>query len=230
MATLAFTAFVASFLSKKESQWKKLSQSPMPCSSTNTNPPSIAIVVVWNTAAIVSAIWLRYKNMLSYALFYLYSLSITLSGFCIGQLVPSKVKKIVHPITFCTLFTISGLFVLSRWIATPFDVILNTYLRRGLGWFRGGAGSLLLTFLSPAVVSFAFQMYSRRNFLQQYLFTLLFSCTLASLFGLFSTAFAAKLLQLSPISRVSLIPRSITVVRKLPRNPKIGLNFSHCSL
>ncbi|WP_431189490.1 LrgB family protein, partial [Campylobacter jejuni] len=69
----------------------------------------------------------------------------------------------------------------------------------------------MLTFLSPAVVSFAFQMYSRRKYMQQYMVTLLLSCTLASLFGLFSTAFMAKVLQLAPIARVSLIPRSITV-------------------
>ncbi|GJQ15957.1 hypothetical protein GpartN1_g7748.t1 [Galdieria partita] len=211
-ATLLFTAFLSSFLSRKESQWKKLSvHSSVTSFKTDTSLPSVPIISFWSIMSVLSAIGLYYWRRLSYALFYLYSLSITLSGFCLGQWVPVEMKKFMHPITFCTLFAMLGLFLISKWIAIPFHVALNTYLRRGVGLWMGGAGSLLLTFLSPAVVSFAFQMYSRRTFLQQYMFTLLSSCTLASLFGLFSTAYMAKLLQLSPVTRVSLIPRSITV-------------------
>ncbi|GJD07382.1 Plastidal glycolate/glycerate translocator 1, chloroplastic [Galdieria sulphuraria] len=195
VATLLFTAFLSSFLGRKESQWKKLSvQSSVTSLKTYTSPPSVFIISFWSLISISSAIGLYYQKRLSYAFFYLYSLSTTLSGFCLGQWIPVEMKKFIHPITFCTLFAMLSLFLIAKWIAIPFHVTLNTYLRRGVGLWKGGAGSLLLTFLSPAVVSFAFQI-----------------CTLASLFGLFSTAYVAKLLQLSPITRVSLIPRSITV-------------------
>jgi putative effector of murein hydrolase len=219
IATLLFTAYVASFLSVKERLWNQRSSSAPPAVASKTDPPSAFITSFWSISSVANAVGLyslmMKKRHFSSVLFYCYSLSTTLTGFCLGQRVPSSVKRWMHPITFCTVFTISALFLISRWIAIPFDVALNTYLRRGVGWWRitegGSAGNLLLTFLSPAVVSFAFQMYSRRKYMQQYMVTLLLSCTLASLFGLFSTAFMAKVLQLAPIARVSLIPRSITV-------------------
>eukprot|EP00871_Galdieria_phlegrea_P002307 jgi/Galph1/3077/GphlegSOOS_G1707.1 len=212
--TLLFAAYNAVLFARLENQLrgvKKEDNRPNDQSLNNTVPPKLSILLFYCFGTVISALWIYFHKSIQSVAFYIFSLSLTLLGFIIGSRFPKSVRIIMHPITFCTAFTITGISFLGKLLHVPLKTLLEIYLNRGQGITRGGAGSLLLTFLSPAVVSFAFQMYRRRRFLHQRILTLLMSCTLSSLFSLFGTAYVAKLLSVQPVVRVSLIPRSMTV-------------------
>mmetsp|Transcript_27196 Transcript_27196/g.105882 ORF Transcript_27196/g.105882 Transcript_27196/m.105882 type:complete len:436 (-) Transcript_27196:2307-3614(-) len=142
-----------------------------------------------------------------------YTLSATLLGFCLGNLMNKDVKKIIHPLITCTLTALCAIFVLAQASGVATAGLLAGYITRAHNLTQVGGGDLLLSLLGPAVVSFAFQMYSRKKIMKQRALEVIGASFYASIFGLFGTAFLARLFNASAYVRKFLIPRQLTAVR-----------------
>ena len=89
----------------------------------------------------------------------IFFLAATMLGFIIGTRAPAGVKKIVHPITACAIAGEGAVLVVSALCGQSFLETLRLYTSSsGIS-----AGATLLFFLATVIVSFAFQMYSRRK-------------------------------------------------------------------
>mmetsp|Transcript_27194 Transcript_27194/g.105871 ORF Transcript_27194/g.105871 Transcript_27194/m.105871 type:complete len:460 (-) Transcript_27194:2158-3537(-) len=139
-----------------------------------------------------------------------YTLSATLLGFCLGNLMNKDVKKIIHPLITCTLTALCAIFVLAQASGVATAGLLAGYITRAHNLTQVGGGDLLLSLLGPAVVSFAFQMYSRKKIMKQRALEVIGASFYASIFGLFGTAFLARLFNASAYVRKFLIPRQLT--------------------
>ncbi|CAN1247407.1 Plastidal glycolate/glycerate translocator 1, chloroplastic [Linum perenne] len=66
-------------------------------------------------------------------------------------------------------------------------------------------------FLGSVILSFAFSMFKQRKLVRRHAAEIFTSITIATLFSLYSTAFAGRLLQLEPSLTISILPQCITV-------------------
>jgi putative effector of murein hydrolase len=133
-----------------------------------------------------------------------YGLSTTILSFIVStKYFPSKLKSFIHPvlITACLTVIFQGIFGLTTNL--PFADMLSSYYGGTTASF--GAGDLISSMLGPAVISFGLQLYQSREMLLSNSFRVMISTIFASIFGLFSSAFLAKFLSLTPAS-VSLSP------------------------
>ena len=179
---------------------------------------ALSLGQVWRQAA-VGAEWRT-------ASLWLALLSGTVLGFGLGQRMPRRVQRAVHPLIASTLLTYATVWLVSRAWSLPWLTVLAVYLKRpgyawsvpassaaslnGRLWSFGGPGNAFLYLLGPAVLSFAFQVYRRRALLQRYARPVLGGCLLASGAGLLGTALLARVLGLTAAARIALVPRTIT--------------------
>jgi len=165
-----------------------------------------------------------------------FTLTTTLLGFVQGQLFPSKVKKIFHPLLTCMAYSLTS-FSLYRVLhnkaivgtsteslSTIFDV-LKKYVTGNkvtilpmdsfLSSLQGlGGGDILLGLLGPSIWCLSIQMYERRQLINQHKFTIFLSTIIASFGGLFSSAFLSRFLlnhpSIPPAIRLAPLSRCIT--------------------
>ena len=85
-----------------------------------------------------------------------------------------------------------------------------------------GAGDLLMTFLGSVILSFAFKVFEARRIIARHAVEI-FGCLIStSVFAMFTTAFAGKLLGLSAALSAALVPRSVTVALAIPVTTLLG--------
>lgn len=133
----------------------------------------------------------------------LFFLSCTLNSFVFGARQPKSFTKIVHPLVMCTTLTWATMLVVAKCLSVSFHDMLRMYAK--------GAGPILLSFLGPAVVSLACQMYDRRKLMKDNIKEVGTAIGVSSLGGLFGTALAVRWLQIgNPALRLSLLSRNIT--------------------
>ena len=85
-----------------------------------------------------------------------------------------------------------------------------------------GAGDLLMTFLGSVILSFAFKVFEARSIIARHAVEI-FGCLIStSVFAMFTTAFAGKLLGLSAALSAALVPRSVTVALAIPVTTLLG--------
>jgi putative effector of murein hydrolase len=140
-------------------------------------------------------------------------LSTTLNSFVFGARLPTKFKKLVHPLVTCTALTWSAMAALGVAARTSFYTLLHHYTMRATTAARGvmGAGNVLLFLLGPAVVSLAVSMYERRRLMRENLAEVGTAISVSTAGGLVGTALAVRWLNLaSPYLRLSLLSRNIT--------------------
>jgi putative effector of murein hydrolase len=73
-----------------------------------------------------------------------------------------------------------------------------------------------MSLLGVVIVSFGLRIYGQRDTARRHAPEIFGATALSSLFSLFSTAFAAKAVGLTPLLARALIPRSVTVALALP--------------
>ncbi|CAN1748857.1 Plastidal glycolate/glycerate translocator 1, chloroplastic [Linum perenne] len=142
-------------------------------------------------------------------------LSATVLGYIVGTGLPSGLKKVFHPIICCTLSADLAAFAYGYVSKTGLDAVLDTgsYLTKAAA--NPGAGDVLMGFLGSVILSFAFSMFKQRKLVKKHAAEIFTSVTIATLFSLYSTAFAGRLLQLEPSLTISILPRCITVALAL---------------
>ncbi|CAN1748858.1 Plastidal glycolate/glycerate translocator 1, chloroplastic [Linum perenne] len=140
-------------------------------------------------------------------------LSATVLGYIVGTGLPSGLKKVFHPIICCTLSADLAAFAYGYVSKTGLDAVLGSYLTKAAA--NPGAGDVLMGFLGSVILSFAFSMFKQRKLVKKHAAEIFTSVTIATLFSLYSTAFAGRLLQLEPSLTISILPRCITVALAL---------------
>lgn len=139
----------------------------------------------------------------------LLDLLLTITCFAIGMRFPKPIKTLMHPLVFCTVGTIGGLWLFGFLSGAGFNVALVSYLTRGAlrNW---GGGDILAWLAGPAVISFGCQMDNRRKLIRQRSGEIFGSTILASVLSLFGTAAAVRYLRVGPKARLFMLPRMIT--------------------
>lgn len=145
-----------------------------------------------------------------------YALVVTLLTFSTGQRFGKRVKALLHPLVTCTIGTIVGMWILGFATGTSFfGALANYYVRGGTATSWGG-GNILAGLLGPAVISFALQMDARRHLLFGRFMEITGTSLFASVFGLFGTAWLARMLKASSNVRLMVLPRMITAPLAIP--------------
>ncbi|CAI0418734.1 unnamed protein product [Linum tenue] len=140
-------------------------------------------------------------------------LASTVLGYMIGSGLPAGLKKVFHPIICCALSADLAAFAYGYVSKCGLDPVLGYYLTKAAT--NPGAGDVLMGFLGSVILSFAFSMFKQRKLVKRHAAEIFTSVIIATLFSLYSTAFAGRLLQLEPTLTISILPRCITVALAL---------------
>jgi len=135
----------------------------------------------------------------------------TLAGYVWGARLPPSFTKMVHPLVTSSVVALIQAQIMGMLSGKDLKSMVLMYKSSSFAWNAVGAGDLLLYALGPAVFSLAIAMYSRKNLMAENLAAVLTAGVVSSVVGIFSTAFAARLLNVaSPLVRLSIISRSVT--------------------
>ena len=178
---------------------------PAPAPKAFDDNVALSLKAVSLAAGLLTVIAKRMGSSLSNPLATLFMFSATLSTFVFGARLPKRFTKIVHPLVTCTSLTWLSMMIVGRLAGDSFRSMLVAYAA------AGGAGKILLSFLGPAVISLACQMFDRRKLMKENIGEVAAAITVSSFGGLFGTALAVRLLAIgSPALRLSLLSRNIT--------------------
>lgn len=140
-------------------------------------------------------------------------LASTVLGYMVGSGLPSDVKKVFHPIICCALSADLAALAFGYLSKSGLDPVLGNYLTKVSS--NPGAGDILMGFLGSVILSFAFSMFKQRKLVKRHAAEIFMSVILSTLFSLYSTALAGRLVGLEPSLTVSILPRCITVALAL---------------
>ncbi|XP_021273890.1 plastidal glycolate/glycerate translocator 1, chloroplastic [Herrania umbratica] len=140
-------------------------------------------------------------------------LASTVLGYMVGSGLSSGVKKVFHPIICCALSADLAALAFGYISQLGFDAVLGCYLTKVSS--NPGAGDILMGFLGSVILSFAFSMFKQRKLVKRHAAEIFISIIISSLFSLYSTALAGRLVGLEPSLTVSILPRCITVALAL---------------
>ncbi|GLU05326.1 hypothetical protein SLE2022_224300 [Rubroshorea leprosula] len=134
-------------------------------------------------------------------------------GYMVGSRLPSDVKKVFHPIICCTLFAELAALAFGFLSQSGLDHVLGCYLTKVSS--DPGAGDVLVGFLGSVILSFAFSMFKQRKLVKRHAAEIFTSVIISTLFSLYSTALAGRLVGLESSLTISILPRCITVALAL---------------
>ncbi|OIV92962.1 hypothetical protein TanjilG_20624 [Lupinus angustifolius] len=211
LATLCVTAYTALAV-RKAVKTELLDAEPV------EKPPPFSSIEIWAWTAVflisfVSSLFFpmalgtRARTCLPFLL------ASTVLGYMVGSKLPSNVKKIVHPILFCSVSAILTAFVFGYISKSGLDPILGYYLTKSSS--NPGAGDILVGFLGSVILSFAFSMFTQRKLMKRHAAEIFTSVIISTIFSLYSTALVGRLVALEPSITVSILPRCITVALAL---------------
>ncbi|KAM7256505.1 hypothetical protein ACFE04_012246 [Oxalis oulophora] len=140
-------------------------------------------------------------------------LSSTVLGYIVGSGFPAALKKVFHPIICCALSAELAAVAFGYLSGSGLDPVLGYYLTKASS--NPGAGDVLMGFLGSVILSFAFSMFQQRKLVKRHAAEIFTSVIVASVFSLYSTALAGRLIGLEPTLTVSILPRCITVALAL---------------
>lgn len=149
----------------------------------------------------VTSIWFRA----------VFGVAVGVVGFSLGETIRQKLASrgfvglaaICHPVSSCMIVTCLA------WTAVGLP--LSEYLTHGRGLSEPTRpGNLLVAMLTPAVVAFGLGLDAQRVLLRQGLVRLLSATAFVSLFSMYSTALASRLLGLSDLYAKALLSRAVT--------------------
>ncbi|XP_057758994.1 plastidal glycolate/glycerate translocator 1, chloroplastic [Arachis stenosperma] len=211
LATLSVSGFTAIAV-RKAVKTEMIDPEPM------EKPPPFSSIELWSWIAVflISFIMaLLFPTALGTAartcfLFYLAS---TVVGYIVGSGLPSKVKMIFHPVIFSLIFPNLVACAFGLLSKQGYDAALGFYLTESSS--DPGAGDILLEFLGPVILSFAFSMFKQRTLMKRHAAEIFTSVIVSTLFSLYSTAIVGRLVALDPSLTVSILPRCITVALAL---------------
>ncbi|WCJ29044.1 Plastidal glycolate/glycerate translocator 1 chloroplastic [Euphorbia peplus] len=140
-------------------------------------------------------------------------LASTVLGYMVGSGLPSAVKNLLHPIICCAVSADLAAVAFGYLSSSGLDPVLGDYLTKAAS--NPGAGDVLMGFLGSVILSFAFSMFKQRKLVKRHAAEIFTSVIISTVFSLYSTAFAGRLIGLEPNLTVSILPRCITVALAL---------------
>jgi len=144
-----------------------------------------------------------------------FGLAATVGGYLLGERVPKGMQGALHPVVVTALVANGGVALQGALRGVSYESAQQSYLNKGAESLMG-AGDALMSLLGVVIVSFGFRIYGQRDTARRHAPEIFGATALSSLFSLFSTAFAAKAVGLTPLLARALIPRSVTVALALP--------------
>ena len=137
-----------------------------------------------------------------------FGLSATLTGYVTGTKLPSKVKKVFHPVLSCAAITTALLTVFGLINGIAPAAALTLYF--GSGSLKG-AGDIISSMLGPAILSFGVQLFQYRTMLLKNAVRVIATTAFSASFGLYSSAVLTKAFKLSPLqTSLATLTRCIT--------------------
>ncbi|BBN19612.1 hypothetical protein MPTK1_8g12090 [Marchantia polymorpha subsp. ruderalis] len=143
-----------------------------------------------------------------------YFLSATALGYVFGTSLPADFKKICHPIITCAVTADLAAFIYGKVTGVGFEGALKYYMTKQAG--NPGAGDIYMGFLGSVILSFAFSMFRQRVLVKRHAAEIFSAVIASSLFSMYSTAAAGRLIGLSSNLTLAVVPRCITVALALP--------------
>eukprot|EP00899_Mesostigma_viride_P002088 jgi/Mesvir1/11880/Mv26096-RA.1 len=138
----------------------------------------------------------------------------TMFGLVMGNMMPASVKQYLHPILTCAFTAQAAVGLLALGTGDNFMRTLKLFnLAPGTGW---AAGNILMEFLGPVVLSFAFSMFKQRKIMQRHAAEMFIAVPASALFSMITTAVAGHAMGLDTGITRALIPRCVTVALALP--------------
>ncbi|KAJ1493869.1 LrgB-like family-domain-containing protein, partial [Baffinella frigidus] len=137
-----------------------------------------------------------------------------------------------HPLltTYVTSTALVGGFGMIRGMSL--NNVLSRFMVSG-GSPLASAGTLIMMFLEPAIISFSFGLYARRQLLRENALAILGGAFTASFFGIFSSAFFCRIVNPSRPLKLALIPRAtaaLAVVQAAMIGGPVPLTTVNCCL
>jgi putative effector of murein hydrolase len=124
-----------------------------------------------------------------------FGFSASLTGYITGTKLPSKVKKVVHPVLCCAAMTTALLTAFGLLNGVAPAAALTLYF--GSGSLRG-AGDIISSMLGPAILSFGVQLFQYRAMLLKNAVKVTATTAFSAGFGLSSSAVLTRAFKLSP--------------------------------
>ncbi|CAD7703373.1 unnamed protein product [Ostreobium quekettii] len=152
----------------------------------------------------------------------LFHLSATVCGYLVGDMLPQRLGRILHPVVVCAALTSLSAGAFGVLIGKGWAGGVNAYLTQEVN--SRGAGDWLMSFLGPVVLSFGFSVFSRRLVMLRHRRVIAMAIVTCSLFSMISTALAGRLLALHPKFVLAIVPRSVTVALALPIAQSLGVS------
>jgi len=155
----------------------------------------------------------------------LFLLACTVGGLLFGSRPPAALAKYMpHPVVATATFAHLGVVIASNITGCDYWQTLQTYMTKGKGGAREGAGDLLMSFLGVVVLSFGFHIFGQRALLTRHAMEVVGCAMLASLLSLGVTAAAGRALALPPELTLAVTPRSVTVALAMPIASQLGVS------
>lgn len=133
----------------------------------------------------------------------------TILAFLISSLwIPSKLKKVFHPVLVTTLLSIMCQYLFGLSTFTSLSETLSFYY----GSISGkGAGDIISYMLTPAILSFGIQLFQYKTFIMSNIITVLGTTIFSSVFALYSSKVLSNVFKINQASvSSSLLTRCIT--------------------
>lgn len=197
---------------------RKMVKTEMMPAEPMSKPSPFSSIEVWAWSAIfLSSFILAYINPTalgtSARTCLPFLLAATVLGYMVGSGLPSNVKKVFHPIVFCTFSADLAALAYGYFSRSGMDAVLGSYLTKASS--NPGAGDILMGFLGSVIISFAFSMFKQRQLVKRHAAEIFSSVIIASVFSLYSTAIIGRVIGLEPTLTISILPRCITVALAL---------------
>ncbi|KAL2608846.1 hypothetical protein R1flu_027419 [Riccia fluitans] len=141
-------------------------------------------------------------------------LAVTAFGYVFGTKLPATLRKIFHPIITCALFANIGAYIYGKVTGFGFEAALKFYLTKQAE--NPGAGDIYMGFLGSVILSFAFSMFRQRVLVKRHAAEIFSAVLVSSLFSIYSTAAAGRLIGLTSNLTLAIVPRCVTVALALP--------------
>lgn len=171
-------------------------------------PPAVAPLTAC-VVAILTSSFLPLNPAIKGALQRMIGMTATIGSFLAAtQYMSPELKKVVHPV----FATAAGAFSLLALYSVGSGQLLSTTL---MNYYGGGgslgAGDILASVLTPAVVGFGVQLFHHRQLLLSNSLVVLLTTFLSAVFGVSSSAFMSKFLGIrSPTVALATLTRSVT--------------------
>jgi putative effector of murein hydrolase/sorbitol-specific phosphotransferase system component IIC len=144
----------------------------------------------------------------------------TVVGLHLGSQVPAAFKRFLHPVITSAIVVNVAAYIVGLLTNRSFETALGLYVTNNLQ--APGAGDVLMAFLGPLVISYAFTVFHHRGLVRRHAPELGAVIPLTGLFSIFITIFVGRQLGLADSLTSSFVGRSLSPPFTVPITRILG--------